>query len=99
MKLDEHRQLIRCQAYSIGLLLVAFCIGATGLLGWILDNELLKRIYPTLVTMKANTAVCLMLAAVALFLIEGRSASPLKRRISRVLAVIVALVGLVTLSE
>src|SRR5215813_12781596 len=49
--------------------------------------------------MKANTAVCLMLAAVSLFLIEDRSASPLKRRISQVLAAVVALVGLVTLSE
>ena len=99
MKLDEHRQLIRCKAYSIVLLLVAFIIGATGLLGWILNNPILKRIYPTLVTMKANTAVCLMFAAVSLFLIEGKSASPVKRRISQVLAAIVALVGLITLSE
>jgi signal transduction histidine kinase/CheY-like chemotaxis protein len=99
MNLDEHRQRIRCQAYSISLLLVTFCIGAAALLGWILDNPLLKRIYPALVTMKANTAVCLMLAAVSLFLIEARSASPLRRRISRLLAVIVAVVGLVTLSE
>jgi len=99
MKLDEHRQLIRCKAYSIALLLVAFGIGATGLLGWILNNPILKRIYPTLVTMKANTAVCLMLAAVSLFLIEAKSASLVKRRISQVLAAIVALVGLITLSE
>ena len=99
MNLDEHRQRIRCHAFSVGLSLVAFCIGASGLLGWIFNIELLKRIYPTLVTMKANTAVCLMLAAVALFLIEDRNASPRKRRISQLLATIVALVGLVTLSE
>src|SRR5690349_21398195 len=99
MKLDEHRQQIRCQVYSIGLLLVAFCIGATGLLGWILDNPLLKRIHPSLVTMKANTSVCLMFAAVSLFLIEGKSASPVKRRLSQVLAAIVAAIGLITLSE
>src|SRR4029078_12827060 len=49
--------------------------------------------------MKANTAVCLMFVAVSLFLIEGRSASPLKLRVSRLLAAVVALVGLVTLSE
>src|ERR1051325_2489394 len=99
MKLDEHRQLIRCKAYSIGLLLVAFAIGATGLLGWILDNPLLKRIHPSLVTMKANTAVCLMFAAVSLFLIEAKSASLPKRRISQLLAAAVAVVGLITLSE
>src|SRR5215510_3680336 len=99
MKLDEHRQLIRCHAYSVGLLLVAFLIGATGLLGWILNSPLLKRIHPSLVTMKANTAVCLMFVAVALFLIEDKSASARKRRISQLLAAIVACVGLVTLSE
>src|SRR4029078_6538741 len=49
--------------------------------------------------MKANTAVCLMFVAVSLFLIEGRSASPLKLRVSRLLAAVVALVGLITLSE
>src|SRR6476620_1764608 len=95
---DEHKQLKRCRAYSIGLLLVAFCIGGIGVLGWILDNPYLKRVYPTLVTIKANTAVCLMLAAISLFLVEDREAST-KHLISRVLAAIVAIVGLVTLSE
>jgi len=99
MNLDEHRQRIRCQAFSIGLSFVAFCIGVSGLLGWIFDIELLKKIHPSLVTMKANTAVCLMLAAVALFLIEDRSASPRKRRISQLLAAAVAFVGLITVSE
>jgi signal transduction histidine kinase/ActR/RegA family two-component response regulator len=96
---EEQIQLARCRAYSIGLSFVAFCIGGAGLLGWILDNEFLKRIYPSLVTMKANTAVCLMLSAVSLFLIEDREASTTKRLISRLLAALVALVGLVTLSE
>jgi len=99
MNLDEHTQRIRCQAYSIGLLLIAFCIGGAVLLGWILNSPLLKRIHPSLVTMKANTAVCLMFAAVSLFLIESKTAIPLKRRISQLLAAIVAVVGLVTLSE
>ncbi|HEX3249129.1 MAG TPA: hypothetical protein VHS05_06860, partial [Pyrinomonadaceae bacterium] len=99
MNLDEQRQLRRCRFYSIGLLSIAFGIGFAGLLGWIFDSELLKRIHPTLVTMKANTAVCLMLAAVSLFLIEAREPSLNKRRISQLLAAIVATVGLLTLSE
>ena len=99
MNLDEHRQRIRCHAFSVALSLVAFCIGASGLLGWIFNIELLKKIHPALVTMKANTAVCLMLAAVALFLIQDKNASLRKRRISQVLAAVVALVGLITLSE
>ena len=99
MNTDEQRQLARCRAYSIGLLVVAFSIGAAALLGWVLNNEFLKRIYPSLVTMKANAAVCLMLSAVALFLIEDRNASATKRLVSRILAAIVATVALVTLSE
>ena len=95
----QHAQLKRCRAYSIGLLVVAFGIGATGLLGWILDNEYLKRIYPTFVTMKANTGLCLMLAAISLFLVLHHEASTTKRFISRLLAAIVGIVGLVTLSE
>ena len=96
---DEHLQLKRCRIYSIALAFVAFCIGLIGLLGWILDSDLLKRVYPSLVTMKANTAVCLILACVSLFLIEDRSASPLKRGISHLLAALVIAVGLITLSE
>ena len=99
MNAEEQKQLVRGRAYSIGLSFVAFCIGVAGLLGWILDNDFLKRIYPTLVTMKANTAVCLMLSAVSLFLIQNREAAPDKRLISRVLAATVMMVGLITLSE
>src|SRR6185369_15166632 len=66
---------------------------------WILGSDLLKRIHPTLVTMKANTAVCLMLVAISLFLIEDGSATSLKRRVSQLLAIVVLLVGLITLSE
>ena len=100
MNQDEHRQLRRrCRAFSIGLLSIAFLIGLSGLLGWIFDSTLLKRIHPSFVTIKANTAVCLMLAAVSLFLIEDREAATARRRISQLLAAIVAVVGLVTLSE
>lgn len=49
--------------------------------------------------MKANTAVCLMLVGAALFLIQDPSTSTAKRRVSQLFAVIVALVGLITLSE
>ncbi len=84
---------------SIGLSLLTFCIGAVGLLGWILDNEYLKRIHPSLVTMKANTAVCLMLISCAFLLVQGGSASTPQRRLSQIFSAIVALVGLITLSE
>ena len=79
--------------------MLAFCIGAAASLGWVLESEFLKRIHPSLVTMKANTAVCLMLVAVSILLIQNPSASTIKRRISQVCAALVALVGLLTLSQ
>jgi len=93
------RQLARCRAFAIGLALVAFFIGGAALLGWILDNEYLKRVHPSLVTMKANTSVCLMLVAVSALLVLDRSPSTIRRNIVYVCAVIVGLVGLITLSE
>ncbi len=90
---------MRYRTISIALAAFAFCIGGAALLGWIVGNEYLKRIYPTLVTMKANTAICLMLVAVSVFLINDRSSSPIKRGLCQLFAAIVGLVGLITLSE
>ena len=93
------RQLALCRALSLGFVLLTFSIGFAALLGWIFSVDILKRVHPTLVTMKANTAVCLMLIAVSVLLVLERSASPIKRRIAQVCATIVAIVGLTTLSQ
>ena len=93
------RELARWRILSIIFALVAFAIGAAALFGWIFDNELLKRIHPQLVTMKANTAVCLMLVSVSILLLQDRSLTNAKRRIVQVCAAVVGLVGLVTFTE
>lgn len=92
------QELKRYKSASIGLAALAFCIGGVALMGWIFDVDVLKRIHPSLVTMKANTAVCFMLVAVSTFLIHDETSST-KRRIALALTTIVAIVGLVTLSE
>lgn len=73
-------------------------MGSVVLTGWILDLPLLKSLAPRFVTMKANTAVAFVLSGLALWLtgsqVEGRA-----RRLGRVCAAGVALIGLVTLSE
>lgn len=84
---------------SIGFALLAFAIGFTALLGWIFNIELLKRIHPSLVNMKANTSICLMLTASALLLLQNRPVSSMRRLLAQVCAVIVAGIGLITLSE
>src|SRR6185369_14171741 len=93
------KDLARWRMLSIAFALLAFCIGGAAFFGWLFDNEFLKRIHPTLVTMKANTAVCLMLVAISILLIQVSSVSMAKRRISQVCAAIVALVGFLTLTE
>ena len=90
---------MRFRSISIALSAAAFCIGGTALMGWIFDIEILKRIHPSLVTMKANTAVCLMLASMSVFLIQDSATSTTKHRIALVLAAIVSTVGLITFSE
>ena len=92
------RQLALLRTLSVIFASLTFSIGFAALLGWILNIDVLKRIHPSLVTMKANTAVCLMLVAIAVFLLQD-TASTIKRRIAQVFAVIVALVGLITLNQ
>jgi len=93
------KELARWRVLSIAFALLAFSIGGAAFFGWLLDNEFLKRIHPALVTMKANTSVCLMLVAISILLIQDPSTSTARRRIGQVCAAIVGLVGLLTLSE
>ena len=93
------RQLALLRTLSTTFASLTFSIGFAALLGWIFNVDVLKRIHPSLVNMKANTAICLMLVSTAVLLLQDTSASTIKRRISQGFAVIVALVGLITLSQ
>ena len=84
---------------SVAFALLMTAIGSAALLGWILENELLKRVHPKLVTMKANTAVCLILISCSFLLLRNPHAANWKRRAGQVCAALVGLVGLLTLSE
>ena len=98
-ELLSQQQPARRKTIPIALALLAFCIGGAALLGWILDIEVLKRIHPSLVTMKANTAVCLMLSSIACLLLQNQPVSSTRRLVVQLCAAIVAIIGLITLSE
>jgi signal transduction histidine kinase len=72
----------------------AAIVGCLVLAGWILDADVLKRIIPGLVAMNPATAMAFILVGVSLWMLRSGEVSRSARRISRGLAVVVALVGL-----
>lgn len=74
-------------------------VGLLVLVGWVMDIIVLKSVFPGLVTMKANTALAFVLAGMSLWLLWTEQADQRLRRIAQACAVIVALIGLLTLSE
>jgi PAS domain S-box-containing protein len=79
----------------------AIAVGAAGviaLVGWVFDISAFKGIAPGLPTMKANTAVCFIVSALALG--QTGAAAPTRRwRASQWLPLIVGAVGVLTLIE
>ncbi|MCX7173234.1 MAG: EAL domain-containing protein [Proteobacteria bacterium] len=89
------------QTLAKGAGLVSVVVGLSVLIGWLLDNAVLKSIHPGLVAMKANTAAGFCLSGVALCLKSHTPAqsSAFWRRIRQACAGGVALLGLLTLVE
>jgi len=74
-------------------------VGGLVLIGWAFDITALKSVLPGLATMKPNTALAFILAGVALWLSLASETQPRFRRVAQVCAVVVALIGLLTLSQ
>lgn len=93
------QQLARYRALSLACALVTLSIGSAALLGWIFQVETLKRVHPALVTMKANTAICLILISVSLLVLRNPDAREWQLRVAQFFTVLVGLVGLLTFTE
>ena len=77
-------------------------VGLLALIGWVLDIAVLKSVIPGQVVIKPNAAVTLVLCGCSLWLLRGRDAQPpqgIRKVAGQALASLVALVGLLTLSE
>ena len=74
--------------------------GLIGLLGWALHVETLKGLFSPGITMKANTAVCLLLSGLAMFLLMNEERASSRAHLAgRIIGVVLLLVGGLTLSE
>jgi PAS domain S-box-containing protein len=81
--------------------LFSISVGLTGLAGWIFEIEILKSVFPGLVTMKANTAVCFVLIGLSLWWlgIHDKRSSPVSTWIAKAAAAIASAVGLLSFLE
>ena len=75
-----------------------FATGATVLAGWIAHIPILTNWGPGLVTMKVNTAIGFVLAALAMAFLQREEVGPLYI-IGKILAGVVAAIGLATLAQ
>lgn len=73
--------------------------GASVLVGWWLHIATLKSVLPNLVSMKPNTALCLVLLGCTLWLLNGRDLSTPRHRWVRGLASLVVLITGLTLLQ
>jgi PAS domain S-box-containing protein len=78
---------------------IAALIGLAVLAGWTLESSRLKSLLPGTVYMKSNAALCLVLSALALWLLGGRKLTPEGRWTVLISAGISGLVGFATLIE
>ena len=89
-RLDLWRRVIAVAAMGVGALVL---IG-----GWWLDIALLRSLHHDFANMKANTAVALCAAGLALWLLAEGAAAP-RRRLGQVAALFAGLIGALTLLQ
>jgi len=82
----------------VAVTIVVAALGCVVLAGWVLDVSVLKSGFPGLVEMKANTALCFLLVAAAVWLL-CRPDGGRQWTAGLSLAAAAALVGLLSLCE
>src|SRR5262245_49643220 len=100
--LENVRVTSALKLYVMAASLAVAGVGVAVLIGWFLNIPVLKSFLPGLATMKANTALCFVLAGSSLWLLrreEASAASPKKQRLGKILASLVLAIGLLTLSQ
>ncbi len=94
---DDEMMRFRALSGTAGALVI--CLGVLTLSGWIFDVEILKTVFPGLVSMKANSAICFILAGCALLVQVREPVTGLRLHLAQVIAGVVIAVALLTLAE
>src|SRR5690349_15995149 len=96
----DPRLVWRLRTFTAFTALFTAAIGACGLAGWVFNVSQLKTVLPGMVTMKANTAICLLLISSAFWLLT-KTGEPTRWTIyvARSAAVLAAMVGSLSLLE
>src|SRR5215210_5260707 len=79
----RRRRAARIERLAAGASVVSVAVAAAALVGWAAGVDALKSGVPGLVTMKPNTAACLLLASASLWLLRPAEPSPRRRRLGR----------------
>ncbi len=82
--------------------LFSIAVGLLGLIGWTFGITVLKSVIPGQVIIKPNAAIGLMLCGCSLWLLRSRDTQhpqAIRKLVGQVLALVVASLGLLTLSE
>ncbi|UXY25376.1 SpoIIE family protein phosphatase [Streptomyces sp. HUAS TT20] len=87
------------RAVAQGAAVVAAVLGASGLSGWILGIDVLRRVPGADTTMNANTAVAVLALGVSLSLVTRGCVTPWMINVARAAAALAALIGGLTAAE
>ncbi len=93
------RKLRIATAVTNGASVALVLLGISVLIGWAFDIVRLKSITPQLVTMKPNTAVCLLLSGISLWLLKVDGVSGVRLRVGQACAAIIIIIGALTIIE
>src|SRR6266850_5367800 len=94
----DYRFIARAKKFSIAAGVFIILVGTVVLAGWLLDITRFKSIHGD-ITMKANTALLLVLSGLSLCLLNLDQGKRPLRIAAKVCAAFVAILGLLTLSE
>ena len=96
----SNRKLVRSfKAASRGAAAFAAAVGALALAGWVFDIAAFKSLLPHLATLKANTAICFILAGGALWLLNADCPAPAPRRGAQAATLAFMLIAALTLCQ